>query len=118
MPGSDAHHAETSANRKRVLGHLVPADVSQLGDRKRAECNALSRDSWFDRVSVIDTGSACAEQSEVATDGVLVQRNQQIKPIPHVGDLLRTGADGKKSVATPNDRLVGVISVQMQATAT
>jgi hypothetical protein len=64
---ADAHHAETSANRKRVLGHLVPADVSQLGDRKRAECSALSRDSWFDRVSAIDTGSASAEQSEVAT---------------------------------------------------
>jgi hypothetical protein len=118
VPGSRCHHAENSANRKRVLGHLVPADVSQLGDRKRAESNALSRDSWFDRVSVIDTGSACAEQSEVATDGVLVERDQQIKAIPHVGDLLRTGADRKKSVATPNVRLVGVISVQMQATAT
>jgi len=30
----------------------------------------------------------------------------------------RIGADGTKSVATPNDRLVGVISVQTQATAT
>jgi hypothetical protein len=101
---ADAHHAETSAKRKRVPGHLVPADVSQLGDRKRAEPNALGRDSWFDRVSVIYTGSACAEQSEVATDGVLIERDQQIKAIPHVGDLLRTGADRKKSVATPNDR--------------
>jgi hypothetical protein len=79
---ADAHHAETSADRKRVLGHLVPADVSQLGDRKRAESNTLSRDSWFDRVIVIDTGSACAEQSEVATDGVLVERDQQIKGDP------------------------------------
>ena len=42
----------------------------------------------------------------MATDGVLVERDQQIKAIPHVGDRLRTGADRKKSVATPNDRLV------------
>ena len=54
----------------------------------------------------------------MATDSVMVERDQQIKAIPHVGDLLRTGADRKKTVATPNDRLVGVISVQMQATAT
>ena len=60
---ADAHHAETSAKRKRVLGHLVPADVSQLGDRKRAESNALGRDSWFDRVSVIYTGNAPALSS-------------------------------------------------------
>ena len=60
---ADAHHAETSANRKRVLGHLVPCDVGELRDGQRAEFNAFSCDSGFDRVGVIYTGNAPALSS-------------------------------------------------------
>ena len=34
---TNAHHAETSAERERVLGHFVSSDVRQLGDGKRAK---------------------------------------------------------------------------------
>jgi hypothetical protein len=53
----------------------------------------------------------------VAVHGVLVQRNQQIDPIPHVGDFLRTGANGKKCVPATDDGLVGVVHVEVQAAA-
>ena len=47
---------------KRVLGYLVPRDVGQLGDRKRAKFNTFGGRTRFDRVSVIDTGRAGTEQ--------------------------------------------------------
>ncbi len=115
---SNAHHAETSANRERVLRHLIPGDVGQLRNRKRAELHALRGGARLDRVSVVDTCSAGGKQSEVAIHGVLVQRDQQIDAVTHVGDSFRAGANGEKSVAAANDRLIGVVSIQMQAAAT
>ncbi len=48
---------------------------------------------------------------------VLVQGDQQIDPIAHVGDFVRAGADGEKSMAAANNGLVGVVDVQVQPTA-
>ena len=48
--------------------------------------------------------------------GVLVQGDQQIEPIAHVGDFVRAGANGEKSMAAANDGLVGVVDVQVQPT--
>ena len=53
----------------------------------------------------------------MAIHGVLVQRDQQVDPVAHVGDFLRAGANGQKGVATADDGLVGVVGVQMQAAA-
>jgi hypothetical protein len=70
------------------------------------------------QVGVVDTCGACGEQSEVAVHSVLVQRDQQIQAVAHVGDVLRTGANREKSVPTVDDRLISVVSIQVQAAAT
>src|SRR5215475_14406084 len=53
----------------------------------------------------------------MAVDRVLIQRNQQVDPVPHVGYWLQPRADRKKGVAAANDRLIGVVRIQMQPTA-
>ena len=75
------------------MGHLVPGDVSQLRNWKRAELYAVPCSTWFDRVSVVNTRSAADEQAQVAIHGILVQRDQQIDPITHVSDFLRAGTN-------------------------
>src|SRR5438552_3397705 len=114
---ADAHHAEAGADCECVLGHLVPGDVSQLRNWKRAELYAVRRGAWFDRVSVVNAGSAIGEQAQVAIHGILVQRDQQIDPITHVGDFFRAGTNRQKSVATSNDRLICVVGIQVEPPA-
>ena len=53
----------------------------------------------------------------MAIHRVLVQGDQQIDAIAHVGDLVRTGANGKEGMAAANDGLIGVVDVQVQSTA-
>src|ERR1700751_6013554 len=57
------------------------------------------------------------KQSEMTIHGVLVQWNQQVEVVPHVGDFFRAGANREKGVAASNNRLVGVVRIQVQATA-
>ncbi len=66
--------------------------------------------------AVVDTGAAAAQQAQVPVHGVLVQGDQEIDPIAHVGDLFRAGTNGKKGMAAANDGLVGVVDVQVQPT--
>src|ERR1700677_4990938 len=47
--------------------------------------------------------------------GVLVERDQQVDPVAHVGDFVGAGADSEKRVAAANDGLVGVVDVQMES---
>ena len=114
---ADAHHAETGADRECVLGHFVPSDISQLRNWKRAELHTVRGGAWFDRVSVVNAGSAIGEQAEVAIHGILVQRDQQIDAVTHVGDFFRAGTNSQKSVAAANNRLICVVSIQMQSPA-
>ena len=114
---TNAHHAEASANCERVLGHLIPRDISQVRDRKGAELYALRGGARLDRVRVVNTCSAVGEQSKVAIHRVLIQRDQQIQAVTHVGDFFRASADREKSVATADDRLIGVVRIQVQAPA-
>ncbi len=114
---TNAHHAETGAHCERVLGHLITCDVSQLGDGERAELHARRGDTRLDRVRVVEACSAVGKQTKVAIHRVLVQRDQQIQAVTHVGDFLWTSADRKKRVPTANDRLIGVVSIQVQAAA-
>src|SRR5437879_3789704 len=53
----------------------------------------------------------------MAIHRVLVQRDQQIHAVAHVGDLFWASTDRKKSVPPADDRLVGVVSIQVQAPA-
>src|SRR2546425_5493517 len=113
---ADTHHVQTSADRECVLRNLVSRNVGQLRNRKRAEVHAGCGSARLDRVSVIDTRSAGREQPQVAIHAVLVKRNKQVDPVTHIGDLLRAGANGQKSVATTNDGLIGIVGIQIEAT--
>ena len=80
-------------------------------------CTPSAGVTGLDRIGVVDTGRPAAQQAEVAVHGVLVQRDQQIQPIPHVGDFLRSGPDSKKSVPAADDGLVRVVHIEVQAAA-
>src|SRR5438445_11818706 len=47
--------------------------------------------------------------------GVLVERNQQIDPVTHVGDRFGAGADRQQRVPAPNNGLIGVVGIQAEA---
>ena len=78
---------------------------------------AVRRSAWLDGVSVVNACSSLCEQAEVAIHGILVQRDQQIDAVTHVGDFFRAGANSQKSVAAANNRLICVVSIQMQSPA-
>ena len=48
---------------------------------------------------------------------VLVERDQQVDPVAHIGYLARTGANCQEGMAAANDGLIGVVRVQMQPAA-
>ena len=57
------------------------------------------------------------KQSEVTIHGVLIQRNQQVEAVTHIGNFLRASANREKRMAAANNRLVGVVGIQVQTTA-
>ena len=114
---ADARHAEGGADGQGILGDFVAADVGQLGNRQRAQLHSVGRLTGLDGVGIVDTGAAAGQQAQVPVHRVLVEGNQQIDPIAHVGDFVRAGANGEESMAAANDGLVGVVDVEVQPTA-
>src|SRR5579859_861204 len=114
---ADAHHVEGSAQGERVLRDFVARDIRQFRNGKRAKLHARSSGARLDRVGIVNARRARGEQVEVAIHGVLVQRDQQVNAVSHIGNFVRTGADGQKSVAAANNGLIGVVGVQMQSAA-
>src|SRR6202043_2686130 len=78
---------------------------------------ALGGDARFDGVGVVNACCASSEQPEVAIHRVLIQRDQQVQAVAHVGDFFRSGADREKRVTAADDRLIGVVSIQVQPSA-
>ncbi len=113
---ADAHHVQASADRECVLRNLIAGDIGQLGNRKRAELRAGSSGAGLDRVGIEDTRGTGSEQLQVAIHAVLVKRNEQVDSVTHVGDLIRTRANGQKRVAAANDGLIGVVGIQVKTT--
>src|SRR5688572_33428493 len=50
-------------------------------------------------------------------DGVLIQRNQEIDAIAETRYFVEAGADCKKSMAATNDRLIRVVSIEVESTS-
>ena len=93
---------------------LLRRDIRQRADRQRTKLHAVRRGAGLDGVGVINAGAARREQAQVTIHGVLIQRNQQIDSVAHALHLVDAGANGEKCVAAADDRLVGVVGVQMQ----
>ena len=53
----------------------------------------------------------------MAGHGVLVERNEQVDAVTHVGDAFRARTNGQKSMAAANDGLIGVVGIQVKAAA-
>src|SRR5437870_7235243 len=51
---------------------------------------------------------------EVPIHRVLIKRNEHIDLVAHVEDRPVAGANGQESMAAANDRLISVVSVEMQ----
>ncbi len=45
---------------------------------------------------------------------VLVQRDEQVNPVTHIGDFFRAGANRQEGMAATDYGLVGVVSIQIQ----
>jgi hypothetical protein len=103
------------ADRQRVLGNLISANVCQVGNRQRAELHPVNDSPRLNRVRIINARRAAPEQPQVAIHGVLVERNEQIDPVTHVGDFFRTRSNRQKSMPAANDGLIGIVGVQVQA---
>ena len=109
---------EASADREGVLGNLISGDVHQLETGSGQSCTPSAGSARLNRVRIVDARSAGSEQPQVAVHGVLVERNEQVDPVTHVGDLLRARSNGQKSMAAANDGLIGVVGIQVKAPST
>ena len=111
---ADAGHAEGGADGQRVLGDFVTAVMSASLETGRGHNWTPSAGvpglMWFRSYKY--KRRPCAQQTQVAVHGVLVQGDQKIDPVAHVGDLFRAGPNGKKRVAAADNGLVGVVDVQ------
>src|SRR5262249_33674410 len=65
--------------------------------------------------SVIDHSRAGAQQSQVAVHSVLIQRNQKVNFVTEAGHSLRTGADSQKCMSAPDNGLICIVGVEVQA---
>src|SRR5260370_144512 len=68
-------------------------------------------------VGVVEAGRTRSEKAEVAVHRVLVEGDEEVEAVAHVGDGVGTGANGEEGVAAANDGLIGVVGVQVKATA-
>ena len=87
---TDAHHVQAGADRQRVLRDLVSRDVRQLGNRERTKLHSIRCGTRLYRVSIVDTGRTAGEQLQMPVHGVLVQRDEQVEAVTHVGDFFRS----------------------------
>ena len=51
----------------------------------------------------------------MAIHAVLIEGNEQVDAVTHVGDLFRSRTNGEKCVAAANDGLIGVVGVEVEA---
>src|SRR6202043_313902 len=98
---------------KSVLRDFVARDVGEFGDGDGAELDAGGGGAGVNLVGVVEAGSAGGEEAEVAVHRVLVEGNEEIEAVAHVGDGIGTGADGEEGVAAANDGLIGVVGVEV-----
>ena len=109
-----AHHLQRGRQRQRVLLDLTAASLRELVYRKRAKLCAICMGTGFDRVCIVNNRGSRPHQTQVPVHRILVERNEQVDMITEARHFLNPGANGKKGVAATNDRLVGVVSIQVE----
>ena len=86
---ADAHHVKAGADCQCVLRDFISGDVNQLGNGERAELHAVSDGARLDGVRIVDARGTGREQRQVTIHSVLVERNEQVDAVTHVGDAFR-----------------------------
>jgi putative drug exporter of the RND superfamily len=111
-PGGDTTVADatTTVTTMRALGFAIAVDVANIADELPDAPRAVP--------GVVNTGSASSKQAEMAIHGVLVERDEQVNAVTHIGDFFGTGPNGEKSVAAADNGLICVVGVEMEAAAT
>src|SRR5207249_717982 len=103
---------ERRAERSSVDRQLVA--LGQFLHRHGAKLDTLCRFPGRDLLFVVNGGRAALQQMQVPIHRVLIERNEGVDLVTHVADRPVTGADCQESVASADDRLVRVVSVEMQ----
>ena len=108
----DAEQLQRRAERGGVDRQLVA--LGQLLHRHRAELHAVGRLPGRDLFLVVNGAGAALQQTQVPIHRVLIERNEHVDLVTHVADRPVAGANGQEGVAAADDRLVGVVGVEMQ----
>src|SRR5437016_8545215 len=70
----------------------------------------------LDGISVVNNRGARRHQTQVPIDGILIERNQQIDAIAEACHFLNSRANREQRMPASNDRLIGVVRIQVEAT--
>ncbi len=108
----DAEQLQRGAERGGVDRQLVA--LGQFLHRHRAKLHAVGRLPRRDFLAVVNGAGARLQQMQMAIHRVLIERNEDIDLVPHVAHGRVARANGQESVPATNDRLVGVVGVEME----
>ena len=111
-----SHHLQRSRQRQRVLLDLAAASLRELIHRQGTKLGGGCLGSGPDRVCVVNNGGARFHQTQVPVHGILIEGNQQVDAITEARHFLNSRANCKKSVPATNDRLIGVVRIQVETT--
>src|SRR5207244_5090054 len=99
-----------------VLLDLAAAPLRELVHRKGTKLDAVCMGARFDGISVVNNRGARRHQSQVPVHGILIERNQEIEAIAEACHFLNPRANREQRMPAPNDRLIGVVSIQVEPT--
>ena len=113
QPKQAGHGAEGNC----VLDQLVAVFFGEIGDGEGTQLDSVPGVAGLDRIAVEDHPGPRAHYSEVTVHRVLIEAHEEVdlvamgvnRPVAH--------PDGEKDVAAPDDRLVGVVGVEVEAAA-
>jgi len=88
--------------------------LGQFFHRHAAELDTVGRLPGRDLLFVVNGARAALQQMQVPIHRILIERDEDVDLVAHVADRPVTGADCQESVAAADDRLVSVVSVEMQ----
>ena len=108
----DPEQLKRGAERGGVDRELVA--LGQILHRHRAKLNAVGGLAGRDFFAVVNGAGAGFQQTQVTIHRVLVERDEDVDLVPHVAHGRVARADGQERVPAADDRLVGVVGVEVE----
>src|SRR6266498_4361095 len=110
----DADQAQHRCQSNGVLNQISSDVRRQLLHRKRTKLDAGFNFARFDLIAVVKDKRTRFHQAKMAIHRVLIEGNQNVELVTETENRGIAGAKREENVAATNDRLVGVVSVQVQ----